>query len=291
MRRTALVCCIALVLAACGRSHERESTIYLPSNDAASAPMMARAAAFVPPPDIGVSANANALFSQQHDLTLTMPHDSVAARFQTARDACLKDASLHCTLASASLTESGAVSAELQVALPHTEVAIFQQRLLKRLPQDGNGRVEITSSNTSTENQTQSAADIDRELAQASAYRDSLEALAKRSGLTVDEVIKIHSELEQAQTAVDNAEAAKRASATDIGLEQMNISLQEAVPPPAAPSPFADFWKNATAVLAASTADMLLSVIGVLPWLPIVFVGLWLVVRILRRRRVKAKSE
>jgi Domain of unknown function (DUF4349) len=287
MRRTALVCCVALVLAACGRSHDREMAISLPQRYAA--PAMDAIAA--PAPDTAVPANSNALFSQQHDLTLTMPHDSVAARFQAARDACLKDASLHCTLASASLTENGAVSAELQVALPHNEVAIFQQRLLKRLPQDGNGRVEITSSNTSTENQTQSAADIDRELAQASAYRDSLEALAKRSGLTVDEVIKIHSELEQAQTAVDNAEAAKRASATNIGLERMNISLQETFVPPPAPSPFADFWTNAAAVLAASTADMLLGVIGVLPWLPIVFVGLWLVYRILRRRRVKPKAE
>jgi hypothetical protein len=170
-----------------------------------------------PAPDIAAPANSNALFSQQHDLTLTMPHDSVATRFQAARDACLKDASLHCTLASASLTENGAVSAELQVALPHNEVAIFEKRLLKRLPQDGNGRVEIASSNTSTENQTQSAADIDRELAQASAYRDSLEVLAKRSGLTVDEVIKIHSELVQAQAAVDIAAQAREGEGGVVG--------------------------------------------------------------------------
>jgi putative ubiquitin-RnfH superfamily antitoxin RatB of RatAB toxin-antitoxin module len=240
---------------------------------------------------MAISANSNALFSLQHDLTVTMPHNSVAVRFQAARDACLKDRSLQCTLTSASLTVSAAVEAELQVALPHDKVGIFEKRLLTRLPQDGNGRVEITSSSTSTENQTQSAADIDRELAQAVAYRDSLEALAKRPNLTVDEVIKIHSELVQAQTAVDSAEAAKRASSTNIGLERMDITLQEAAPPPVAPSPFANFWKNAYAVLAASTADMLLSVINALPWLPIVFVGLWLVYRTLRRRRVKPKVE
>ncbi len=293
MRRTALVCCVALVLAACGRSNERESTIYLPGINRAPPPaeLMARPAPFIPPPDIAVAANSNALFSVQHDLTVTMPHNSVAVRFQAARDACVKDKSLQCTLTSASLTASGAVEAELQVALPHDKVETFEKRLLKRLPQDGNGRVDITSSSTSTENQTQAAADIDRELAQAVAYRDSLETLAKRPGLTVDEVIKIHSELVQAQTAVDSAEAAKRASSTSIVLERMDINLQEAAPPPAAPSPFADFWKTATAVLAASTADMLLSVINALPWLPVVFVVLWIVVRILRRRRAKAKSE
>lgn len=289
MRRTALVCCVALVLAACGRSHERESTIFLPRNSV-QAELMAPARS-VPAPDIAVTADTNALFSLQHDLTVTMPHNSVATRFQVARDACLKDKTLQCTLTSASLTVSGAVVAELQVALPHDKVETFEKQLLKRLPQDGNGRVEITSSSTTTENQTQSAADIDRELAQASAYRDSLEALAKRPSLTVDEVIKIHTELVQAQTAVDSAEAAKRASSTNIVLERMDITLQETMVPQPAPSPFANFWKTATAVLAASTADMLLSVIGVLPWVPIVFVGLWVVVRILRRRRVKTKGE
>jgi hypothetical protein len=291
MRRIALICCVALALAACGRSNHREAAISLPDTNAATLDELRAPAASVPSPDVGISGNSNALFSLQHDLTVAMPRNSVAARFQAARDACLKDKSLQCTLASASLTESDAVSAELQVALPHDEVAIFEKRLLKRLPQDGVGHAEITASNTTTENQTQSAADIDRELAQATAYRDSLEALAKRSGLTVDEVIKIHSELAQAQTAVDTAEAAKRASATDIGLERMNISLQETFVPPPAPSPFTDFWRNAAAVLATSTAEMLLAVIGVLPWVPIVFLGVWVVYRILRRRRVKAKAE
>jgi hypothetical protein len=253
--------------------------------------MVAPPPAFVPSPDVAISASPNALFSLQHDLTATMPRNSVAVRFQAARDACLKDQSLQCTLTSASLTLGATVGAELQVALPHDKVGTFEKRLLKRLPQDGSGRVEITSSSTSTENQTQSAADIDRELAQAVAYRDSLEALAKRSNLTVDEVIKIHSELVQAQDAVDSAEAAKRASATNIVLERMNISLQEVVLSPVTPSPFTDFWKNAFDVLATSTADMLLSVANALPWLPIVFAGLLLVFRILRRRRVKPEVE
>jgi hypothetical protein len=296
MRYNALACCAALMLVACGKPHERETTISLPVTNA---PMEVRAPSselaappppFVPPPDIEIAGGPNALFSLQHDLTVTMPRDSVAPRFQAARDACVKDKALQCTLTSASLTVNTTVSADLQVALPHDKVALFEKQLLKRLPQDGNGKLEITSSSTSTENRTQSVADINRELAQAVAYRDSLEALAKRADLTVDEVIKIHSELVQAQGVVDSTEAAKRASDTNIVLERMSVNLQEVTPPPAAQSPFADFWRNAGDVLSQSTADMLLSVVNALPWLPIVFAGLLLVSRILRRRRVKPKA-
>ena len=278
-----LVCCAALLLAACGKSDENETTISFPSRYAAP-----ELRASVPAPDFIVSEkNTNALFSLEHNLTLTMPHDSVAVRFEAARDACLKDKLLQCTLTSASLTMNVSAGAELRVALPHDKVAIFEKRLLQRLPQDGNGKVEVTSRSTSTENQTQSSADIDRQLTQAVAYRDSLEELGKRPNLTVDEVIKIHSELVDAQAAVDSAEAAKHASDSNIVLEQMNISLQEAVLPPVSASPFSDFWKNAGDVLAASTADMLLRVVNALPWVPIVLVVLILVSRIFRRTRAK----
>jgi hypothetical protein len=287
MPRSVLICFAALLLVSCGRSNERETTVSLRTNSvmpelAAPPPPPA----FVPPPDIAISTkNSNALLSQQHNLTVTMPHESVAARFERARDTCLKDQSLQCTLTSASLTVNTTVGAELQVALPHDKVAIYEKLLLKRLPQDENGKAEVTSRSTTTENQTQAAADIDRQLTQATAYRDSLEALGKRPNLTVDEVIKIHSELTQAQEAVETAEASKRATESRIVLESMDITLEEFAVPTVAVSPFADFWKDAGDVLAASTADMLLRVVNALPWMPIVLVVLVLVFRLYRRRQ------
>jgi len=287
-----LVCCAALLLVACGKSDDKETTLSFPRPNAAPPQeLQSPPPPFVAPPAFEISSNkSNVLFSQAHDLTVTMPHDSVAVRFATARDACLTDKLLQCTLTSASLTVNTTVGARLQVALPHDKVAIFERRLLQRLPQDGNGKVEVTSRSTSVENQTQSAGDIDRQLAQALAYRNSLEELAKRPNLTVDEVIKIHSELAEAQEAVDSAEAAKRASDSNIVLEQMNVSLEEVLLPPVAGSPFADFWRNASDVLADSTVDMLLRVVNALPWLPVVLVFLILVSRIFRRIRTKAAA-
>lgn len=285
--RTTLVALavLALVLAGCDKpsaEHEVELEMPRPTN----AVMMAPPPPFVPPPEIIIGGRSpNALFSLQHDLTLAMPHDAVAARFAAARDACLKDKALSCVLTSASLTIERRVSARLSVALPHEKVALFEKRLMARLPQDGSGAAEVTSRSTSTENETAAAADIDRQLAQAKAYRDQLEELAKRPNLTVDEVIKIHSELKEAQDAVDTAEAAKRASDSKIVLERMNISLEEAVVP-VATSPFDGFWKNARDVFTASVADMALRLVNVLPWLPLALLLAWLAARFMGRVRV-----
>jgi hypothetical protein len=283
---------LAFVLAGCDKpSSNDENEVHMAMPTASNANLQAPPPPFVPPPDIIIQTNSpNALFSLQHDLTVAMPHDSVATRFQAARDACLKDKSLHCTLASASLTITTSVSGQLQIALPHDQVAVFEKRLLKHLPQDGRGRAEITSRSTSTENQTAASADIDRQMVQAKAYRDQLEQLAKRPNLTVEEVLKIHEALTEAQSAVDTAEAAKRASDSNIVLERMNISFEEAKVP-VERSPFAKFWKNAHDVFMASVADMLLRIVNVLPWLPIALVLAWLVARFTGRLKIRRAQK
>jgi hypothetical protein len=288
MLRKSIICILPLLLlAGCDKPDNQGKEVYMNMPAPNAAPMMAP---FVPPPDIIIGGRgANALFSLRHDLKLTMPHDAVAARYQNARDACLQDKTLNCTLTSASLNVSRIVSGQLQVALPHDKVALFEKRLLKPLPQDRNGKVEVTSRSTTVENETEAAADIDRQLVQATAYRDSLELLAKRPNLTVDEIIKIHSELTEAQTAVENAMAAKRASDSHIRLERMDISLGEKVELPQT-SAFDGFWKNAGNTLVASTAEMLLRIVNVLPWLPVALLLAWLVARFVRRLQVRRKS-
>jgi hypothetical protein len=140
------------------------------------------------------------------------------------------------------------------------------------------------------ENETEAAGDIERQLAQAMAYRDSLEQLAKRPNLTVEEIIKIHNELTEAQTAVENVTAAKRASDSNIRLERMDISLEEMVVPPQT-SAFDGFWKNARDIFMASTAEMLLRIVNALPWLPLALVLAWMAARFVRRLQIQRKPR
>lgn len=293
MLRRIAICCAALafVLAGCDKPSDKDKEVHM-NMPMANAPVnMAPPPPFVPPPDILIQTKgANALFSLEHDLTLSMPHDAVAARFAAARDACLKDKALQCTLTSASLTVETTESARLSVGLPHDKVTMFEKRLMARLPQDGNGKVDVTSRSTTVENQTVAAADADRELKQATAYRDQLEELAKRPNLTVDEVIKVHTELATAQEAVDTAEAAKRASDSNIVLERLNVSLEEAVLP-VETGAFDGFWKNAHDIFMASVADMALRLVNLIPWLPIALVIAWLVARFTGRMRLRRTTK
>ncbi|MDR3528187.1 MAG: DUF4349 domain-containing protein [Rhizomicrobium sp.] len=298
LRKTSLYCAaLALVLAGCDKPDGKDKNIVHMTMPTATnaAPQAERLYAppppFVPPPDIAITTEApraNALFSLQHTLNLAMSHDAVAVRFQVARDACLKEKTLHCVLTSASISATDTVDAQLNVALPHEQVAPFKKLLLKRLPQDGASAVDVTAQSTTTENQTQAAADLDRQLAQAKTYRDSLEALAKRSNLTVDEVLKIHEALTAAQEAVDSAEAAKNASDAKIVLEHLNISLTER-PVVIVVSAFDGFWKNAGDIFMTSTAEMLLRIVNALPWLPLAGLLAWLAARFVRRAQIRRK--
>jgi hypothetical protein len=289
--RKLFVCVAALMLlAACGKSDDQDKEVHMamppPVNTVVGMP-----AAFAPPPDMVVETRSpNVFFSLRHALTLTMAHDAVAARYQAARDACLKDKTLNCTLVAASFSSSLSVNAVLQVALPHDKVAEFEKRLLKPLPQDGNGKVEVTTRNTTTENQTEAAGDTERQLAQATAYRDSLEQLAKRPNLTVDEVLKIHHALDEAQSAVETAMAAKRATQSSIRLEQMDITFEEELLQPKT-SAFDGFWQNAHDVLMSSTAVMLLRLVNALPWLPLALLLAWIVARFVGRVRRKPRAD
>jgi hypothetical protein len=291
IRRILVTACAVLVIAGCGKSDDQQEVhLSMPNANAMprDAAMYAPPPPFVPPPDIVIQTDAppNALFSLKHNLTVAMARDAVAPRYQAARDACLKDKALHCVLTSASLTTGPVVRGGLQVALPHEQVAAFEKRLMRPLREDGDSKPGITSRATSVENETQRVADTERQLSQAIAYRDKLEELSTRPNLTVEEVLKLHEALTQAQAAVENATAAKRFAQSDVRLETMDITLEERVVP-VQTSAFDGFWKSAGRVFMASLAEMLLRIVNALPWLPLALALAWVAARFIKRLRFR----
>lgn len=287
LRKFGLIVISALVLVGCGKDDDEQNVVHMDMARPSFAPP------YVPSPDIVIQTDApnpNALFSLTHALTIEMAREAVTARFQRAQDACLKNKALKCVLVSASITAAQTVQASIQVALPHDNVAAYEKTIGAKLVEDGDQDPTITSRSTSTENQTAQSADADRQLAQAIAFRDKLENLAKREGLTVDEVIKIHEQLKEAQSAVETAAAAKRAIDSDVHLETVSLTLQERVAPEN-PSAFAHFWSKARTVLATSTALMLLRLINVLPWLPLALLVAWLVARFVKRIKIVRRTK
>jgi hypothetical protein len=226
------------------------------------------------------------IFSYSHSLTLLMRHDAVKSRYDTARESCLHDASLHCKLQSASLDEAvDGASAHLEVALPHDKLAAFEARLLK--PE---GDVEVRSRSTRAEGVENQASDIDKKVSQLSKYRDGLAELAKRPNLSVDDFIKVQNELSKTEADLDEALAQKRDIAGRIARELLSVDLEERV---SVASPLGQVWSGAGDMLIYGTADVLRFLIEMVPWLPVIigvfFLLRWLW-RIARRRPAIAKS-
>jgi hypothetical protein len=233
------------------------------------------------------------IFSFSHALSLFMAHDAVRARFERARERCLHDTALHCRLVSASENEAGeAVSAHLEVALPHDGIAVFEAGLLKPLVQDKDG-VEVGARSTQMQSVETQASDTDRKVAQLTRYRDGLAALAKRPDLNVSDYIRVQQELSQTEASLDEALAAKRDIEGRIARESLSVDLMQRAAPTEVVSPIVQVWRDAYGTLVDSTAEMLRFVIQLVPWLPILAGGFFLLrwlIRIARRRSGVAQS-
>src|ERR1051325_7921159 len=210
MRRNAVIplACL-LLLVGCGRG-ERFSALTL---------------------DRPIEPPQDQAFSYFHSLALLMDRETVEPRYNAARERCLRDRSLHCQLMSASSSvgdydDPNRISAELRSALPHDRVGVYEAGLTRRLPGETRD-VVIQSHSTRAENVTDEAVDLDKKIAQLTAYRDSLAAMAKRPNLSVSDLIKIESELSKTQADLDQATPQGRDVAARVASEQQRRALAQ----------------------------------------------------------------
>ena len=284
VRHTAIVIVCSLILAGCDRHPD------MPKD------LMARGGP--PPPDIAVQSDAPAppgepaqQFSYRHSWSLILSHAALPRHFEAARDACLKDKALDCRLISANLAGGAdGQSAQLSVLLPHASLDRFEHLLRDPRKGETTDDVRVTARATQAQSVETAAADSNRKVAQLSAYRDRLAEIAKRPNLSVDDLIKLEAEQARVETDLDTALAEQRGIDSGLKREQVDVTMNEDLPP--GPSPLVRALSNAADTLGENTAAMLSFVIGALPWLPLIAGGVWLLVRLVRlawRRKALAK--
>ena len=229
------------------------------------------------------------VFAYSHFLSLAMPSASVRARFDLARERCLKDPVFGCELLTSSInmgdehTETPP-SAELTVKLPRNEVEAFEQRLIEPLADESPGEVVVRARSTTADNVTQQVADLGRRMAQLTDYRDRLTALTKRSDVRAAELIQIAGELSKVQSDIEQATAQQHDLADRVAKERLTINLGEREGS-AVWRPLVRVWRGALDLLIDSLSDALRFVIVALPWLPIMAFGVALLAWIWRRVR------
>jgi hypothetical protein len=214
-------------------------------------------------------------FAYGHTLALEMGRDAISPRYERAKQRCLKDASLRCKLLSASINSGSDeaydyANAQLFVSMPHDSIPRFEQGLLDPVSGEGKGDVTVTSRSTTAENAGQEASDVDQKIAQLSSYRDRLTELQKRPGLSVDDLIKIESELAKVESDLDPLLAQKRDVNDRIQREQLTVSFSERAGASDAWQPIRFALANSIQTLGNSTGSAIQFLIGAIPWLPIV---------------------
>jgi hypothetical protein len=284
LRQISCLLIVTLVLAGCGRRQETEMLL---SRGRLQAPAELAAA-----PEIAIASNASGqIFSYSHTISLLMARDAIRERYDRARMLCLQERAMRCKLMTASLDDSDAASAHLEVALPHDKIAAYEANLLKPVQKDKDG-IEVTSRTTRAESVETQASDTDKKVAQLTKYRDGLAELAKKPNLNVDDFIKVQEELSKTEADLDEALSQKRDIGDRIARESLTIDLTQRFE---TVSPLGQAWRDSGDLLTASTADMLRFVVQMIPWLPIMaalfFLLRWAVSKIARRRVAVAKSK
>jgi hypothetical protein len=237
-------------------------------------------------------------FAYSHSLQLEMDRDMIMPRFERARDSCLQDQAISCTVLSASarMDERNAYRssyAQLVVLVPHDMVAPFEQRLLQLIEGERAGPVSIRSRSTDVGNVTTESTDIDQRLVQLTDYRDRLSGLMNRRDASVDELIKLAGELSSAQSNVEQFSAKKRDVAQRVAKDRLSIGFSERAGVTAAMLPLVLAWGNGLETLSESAANALTFVIAIIPWLPIIALAFYFLLRLLqivRKRRQGAAA-
>jgi hypothetical protein len=289
VRHTVIVIACALLLASCGRGQQPADL---------KVDVLATRPGFAPPPDINIASDAPAQpsgglaqqFTYSHSWSLILAHAALTRHFEAAREACLKDRTLDCKLVSANMSNDGdTAQAQLSVLLPHASLDRFEHLLREPRAGEKADDVRLTSRATRAESVENAAADSNRKVAQLSGYRDRLADIAKRPNLSVDDLIKLEAEQARVETELDEALAEQRGIDSGLKRESVDVSMTEQVAPP--PSQMVQLLGEAGATLGTSTANMIIFVIGALPWLPLILAGVWVLVRLVRlawRRRPRA---
>jgi len=292
MLRQSLICGVVLLtLAACGQEAQMVVTQRAPAAPGDIPETVLITGSLIGPP--------GPKLAYTHSLAIEMADAMVAPRFERGRDACLEDRSLNCNLLEASITVGNANAgvrprASLSVRLPHDSVMRFESMLLEPLPGEAAGEPSLRRSSTNAEDLTFQISDTERRLAQATDYRERLTVLSRRGDAKVDELIKVQQSLSEVQSSIEAMTVDTRQLNTRVDTELLNISLGAYEPLTSVSSPLGSAWRDAARALGESTASAFLFVVVLLPWLPLIALGgfvvvwLWRFVRKARRQKASA---
>lgn len=232
-------------------------------------------------------------FTYSHTVRLEMARNAIRPHFERARDNCLNDAGLSCSLVSSTVDigsnrQYRESYARLSVLVPHDRIDAHRESLLQ--PLDGFGVAELRSRSTDAGNVTKHSADVERKLTQLVSYRDRLDKLSTRTDLRVDELIKLATELASTQSNIEQATAQKQGIDVRIARDHVTITFIERPSFVDVFRPALLAWRGGFETFGNSTGAAVTFVIAIVPWLPIIALAFFVLARLWRKMRRKRQG-
>jgi Domain of unknown function (DUF4349) len=226
----------------------------------------------------GDSTSAKKFIALRHHLQIETPASQMQAAFDAAIAHC---AALNCQMLSANFvkgSEYNTPSASLSFRVPPRSVEIFLTGLAK------NG--EITQHGRDSEDKTNQVVDADARIKNLTELRDRLRAMLTDKSAKFKDLIEVETQLANTQSELDTIMGVRKVLSQETDLVAVNIDFMatRGVTEQGAFAPIARAFKNAGATLVDSLAMMITFIVGVLPWLLMGIVALWLVRRFWRKK-------
>ena len=232
-------------------------------------------------------------FAYTHNWTIEMPEVSVVPRFQRARQRCLEDATLQCSVLGARVNQGrdghDRTGAWLQIRLPHDKIPAFEEAVLAPLSGEKKGDAAISFEETKAEDLNQPVSDNAARLAQLKDYLVRLTNLTARPDIKVDELIQIEREVSQTQAQIEGILAQQNALRDRIDRDTISIGFTAPIKPGEA---VAEAWRHVGEDFNESVIDVARFVLQAIPWLPVVALGFlvlglgWRLIRAVQRKAV-----
>lgn len=220
-----------------------------------------------------------------HSFTLRLPGADVEAVQRRHLDECAK---LNCTVITTRITHghSGRVFANSSIRVSPEGFADFAKAL-------ASPPAEVTSHLQTADDKTLPLLDAEKRLEGKTALRDRLSAMLKDPGTTsTADLLAIEKELTQVQGDIEAATAQRDYLRTITDTVHVDISYEGAPTLTAGIDffPISQAAREFGQTVASSAAVLITFLATVLPWIPLVALLAWGVLRAFRRRRSAAAS-
>ena len=220
----------------------------------------------------------------EHRLDLTVPDALVGAHLEAARTACATAGPCELVSANENVNDLGQGVlqhfARIAVRLPHDRVEAFLKAASAPLPGEKSHDIVTREAMTNETDLRNEVMDVDRRLAQMTAYRDRLEALEAQSAGRTDDLIKVAKELSEVQSSLEDTQKEKNGLAQRIDTERVDVSYEGAR---STSTPVRQRWNESTRIFMETLGDVWFFLIQAVVWAPLVILALYLVRRAIRK--------